>query len=289
MHKGGRRCLVLTLGLLGVQLLVVNTAAAFCPAVVKNYAKPLMRLPNIAEPPQRLPFAPAAIVVKPVDTGELVSESKIAVGLVFNGRSQKKLQWHVRTRLIKYGNGSTVLREASKTLRAIRPKQSRAFILTSNVLPALYRWETEIATISGKRLGRFGENFRVVKPYVNAKFSFENASVAPGETLQPCLENLGTESIVYGEKFRIERYSESGWAVVPALTHSSGESLIGYWNGPGSAASHWSVTLPLNSDVGSYRFVVDAEASGSSRPLPFVDDPRPVTIAGEFTVSQTSP
>lgn len=283
--RGCRLCLAF-ISAVAMQLSIAGGAAAFCPPVVKDYTQPLRQLPRIAQPPNRLPFAPRLAAVVPVATGKLVSDTKIVAGLKLEGHQDRVLGWVVKTRLDRYVRGKTrVIRESTKGLRELDSSRTRSFLVRAGVSPSLYRWESEFLTKSGRRLRSFGENFRVVRPVFDAHISFEKGTFLPGETLRPCLENLGTESLLYGEAFRVERYMDSQW-VLSFGPSSGGSSLIGYWNDPGTAASHWSVTIPLDSPPGLYRVVVGAEASGSSRPQPFLPEPRPVDVVGAFTISE---
>ncbi|HYQ78802.1 MAG TPA: immunoglobulin-like domain-containing protein [Solirubrobacterales bacterium] len=263
-----------------------GVADAECGPVVKDYLAPLSGLPKISPPAAKLSFAPNAFAVRAFDPGSLVSGSSVEVGLRLEARRSKAVRWTVQTRLVRVGRRhlERQIEEVSSRVGRMTASESRRVALTSPVDAGLYRWETRFVTPSGRLLGRYGRNFRVLAPQFEAQISFDKPSYAPGETLLPCLENLGSETISYGAPYRIEREVNGSWEKV--LPQGEGIwTLIGYSNTPGTAATHWSVTLPSDLAVGNYRFVVDAEVTGSASAQPAPGHRRPVTIFGMFSVA----
>lgn len=261
-----------------------GSAGAECGPVVKDYLAPLSGLPKVPPPATKLSFAPKAFAVDAFDPGALVSSRSVEVGLRLEARRSDAFMWTARTRLIEVGrHADHLVKEASSRIGRVMEGDSRRVVVTSPIKAGLYRWETRFTTESGKLLGRYGKNIRVVAPLFQAQVSFDKSTYHPGETLQPCLENLGTETVSYGAAYRIEREVNGTWEKV--LPQGEGVwTLIGYSNTPGTAASHWSVSLPSDLTAGKYRFVVDADAIRSASALPVPAHRRPVTIAGEFSV-----
>jgi hypothetical protein len=125
--------------------------------------------------------------------------------------------------------------------------------------PALYRVEITFTDQAGKRLGRYGKYFRVLRPSLDARLVLNGAEFRPGETVSAHLENYGTDSLYYGLGRTIERYDGSSWTVAPES--SQGVVLaIGLSSGPGESASCWSFNIPPNEPPGRYRFVWSGEA-----------------------------
>ena len=85
------------------------------------------------------------------------------------------------------------------------------FSFSVSAKPALYRIEIIFQDGHGKRLGRYGEYLRVVRPNEDARLVVTPSSLIPGETVHARVENFGTDAVSYGEGSRIERYGDAGW------------------------------------------------------------------------------
>jgi hypothetical protein len=270
-------------------------AGSFCPEVVRDYTAQLDGLPAIHLPPRpgHPPFAPKGVSVSPLASGNLVSlDVKVGARIESRGQARNgasRLDWILVTRLVRpYANEhrpATTLRTSKLRIGKLLPGDVRTAAVRVPENVGTYRWETEILSKNGTRLKRFGETFRKVLPSFEAKIGFASQIVRPGEMLVPCLENLGTSPVLYGSGYSIQYFDGAAWVPSPTLSPTGGSSLIGYWAGPGRAASRWQIPVPMGAASGLYRFAIDGEASADSRPQPSTKDLTPVLITGEFSVS----
>jgi hypothetical protein len=257
-----------------------SAGAAFCETgIVHNYKQPLEQLPHIREAPLRehLSFGPARIFMGQIGSGPLVVGSDaVGFGLSYSPfypghHLSPPLNWLVEAQLARvdrHGRTTQTLEKISKRvgrLRSTDDQPSGDLDLSFPVSkPALYRVEITFTDRTGKRLGRYGKYFRVLRPSQDARLTLNGTEFHPGETVTARLENHGTDSLSYGLGRTIERYDGSTWTVAPESSQGA-VPAIGLSSGPGESASCWSFTIPPSEPPGRYRFVWSGDAfNGSS-------------------------
>lgn len=299
-RRGVCRATLVTAAVLGI----VGSApaspamAAFCQtAIVHNYAKPLERMPDLRKPPmeQHLPFGPARVFFGQIGHGPLlVGQSAIGFSLSYspyrrNHHLSPRLDWNIVTRLTwvdQRGRAKKVLGVIEKRVNRLRSTDDRpsgdlslAFDVSK---PGLYRIESIFRDQSGKRLGRFGEYIRVLRPSLDVRLTLNGMSFRPGDTVSARLENYGTEPLFYGLGYSIEYYDGASWARPPTQPTYTVVPAIGLSSGPGQAASCWNFPIPTDAPSGRYRFVRDVEHfAGGLLPR----KGKTLTLAAEFNVA----
>jgi len=129
--------------------------------------------------------------------------------------------------------------------------------------PALYRVDIVFRNRTGKRLGAYGQYFRVVSPLQDARLRLNATSYRPGETVYARVENFGTELVTYGVSYSIERYNGTSWGEAP-------ESPNGPWilpllfSQPGTSGRCSGFSIPTEMTPGRYRFAKPADYAGHS-------------------------
>lgn len=77
-----------------------------------------------------------------------------------------------------------------------------------------FRVNLDFARTNGTRLGRYQEYFRSVRPTIRTKLEVARDIVGIGDRLNFKVANPGTESIAFGQEFRVEAWNEGRWAPV---------------------------------------------------------------------------
>src|SRR5689334_1290660 len=172
-----RQLVALALLSSSVWLSAATAQADFCQTgTVRDYEKPLKRLPAVPAPPfdDRLNFAPAGTYLSRFTYGPLqVGPGKRGFDLSYSpyegSPPSRRLDWQVTSRLFTVNRSGARIgrpRTIEKYVKRLRPEGEGnlgfAFEVPGN--PALYRLEIVFENKAGRRLGRFGENFRVLNP-----------------------------------------------------------------------------------------------------------------------------
>jgi hypothetical protein len=290
-HRWRRALALVTVVGSGVALLATASAsAAFCDTtVVRNYAAPLEKLPAIRTlktSPAGLPFGPPGLrlvktafvqLTKPVYVpGEGPRPRPVGFRLVNEtterpGRAE--LNWTVSAQLTVLSDGSTVLGKKIKRVSVLPKGGKRSLTFAMPEDPGNYLVQIEFHDAAGKRLGRYGSYFRVVKPTQDTHITLSAASVRPGEALSACVENFGTSAITYGLGFTIESLSGSTWSR-SSISPSGAIPAIGLLTGPGEASRAGDFAVPANAPPGQYRYIW----TGSYRQT------TPLVLSSEFQI-----
>jgi len=252
-------------------------------------------MPELRKPPldEHLPFGPARVFLGQISYGPLlVGNSAVGFSLSYspyrrNHHLSPRLDWNILARLTRVdrrGQAKKVLGVIEKRVSRLRSTDDRpsgnlslAFDIPK---PGLYRIESTFHDQSGKRLGRFGEYFRALRPSLDARLTLNGTSFQPGDTVSARLENYGTESLFYGLDYSIEYYNGASWTRSPTQPTYTVVPAIGLGIGPGQAASCWNFHIPTDAPSGLYRFVKEVEHAGGG-----FTRAKPLTLAAEFNVA----
>lgn len=262
-------------------LTTVPTAAAsgFCESkTVGNWAKPLEEMPALrsVRADRRLPFGPRGVYLYPGTQGEILLPRKGGrVGYVLRipYRSAKngnpnfpRLNWLVTTNLAQVDRRGQLIRTLDSSRRRITgPGSNGGFQFEKPRALGFYRVEIVFRNGVGKKLGRFGEYFRVVLPVADVRLTLNATSYRPGETISACLENYGTTLVLYGGcvagssslygQFSIQVFDGSAWQRSP-IDPGGFCADVGLALAPARAASAGTFTIPTDAPPGLYRAVL---------------------------------
>jgi hypothetical protein len=257
-------------------------AAGFCEtAVVGNWVKPLEELPRLGSVPadHRLPFGPPGVYIYPGRRegpsfgGQIRTQKSggtVGFTLVIPPRSAKDgnpnlqpLGWLATTKLTRLDRGGRVRQLLGfRRRRVVGPASNGSFAFDQPETHGIYRVEIVFRNLAGKRLGRFGEYFRVAPAVSDARLTLNAASYGPGETLSACLENLGTGTVTYGgcvggdgllyQEFAIEVFDGSVWGR-SSIDPTGSCAGVGLGLVPAKAAKVGTFMIPTNAPPGLYR------------------------------------
>ncbi|MGE5281858.1 MAG: hypothetical protein ACM3N0_05980 [Chloroflexota bacterium] len=270
-------------------------SGALCEyGVVHNYTKPLKRLPHLrpSPPAEHLPFGPARVFLNHSGGPLFVGGGEVGYSLSFSPyfsghHLSPPLNWIVEARYVRVDRRGRPTKVRGHIVRRVKrlhssedkPSGTLDFLFKVG-RPALYRLEITFSKLSGKRLARFGEFLRVLKPKLDTGLSLNGTAFQPGEHVLATVNNYGTTSLSFGLSRTIEYFDGASWE--PAPNSSQGPiPLPLLWAGPGDSAQCWSFTIPPEEPQGLYRFVIHVD---SSRPHPAVKG-KPLTLSSEFQVS----
>lgn len=271
------------------------TTSGVCPErTIRNYAKPLERLPQMRSPPlSHLPFGPAHVFLSHPLGGPLVvgSSSEFGYSLLFSPflpghRLSPLLGWIVEARYVRVDKQGKAIQAKGHIVRRIRRLQTTSEGVPGHVdflfragEPALYRLEITFTTFSGKRLARYGEYLRVLKPRLDARLTLSGSSFKPGERVAAYLDNYGTTLLSSGLLRLIEYFDGTSWVEAPNSSQGPVPSLL-FLVGPGESAECWSFTIPPDEPAGKYRFVAAVSSNKSSAE----PRPEPRRFVSEFQI-----
>ena len=124
------------------------------------------------------------------------------------------------------------------------PKDRRGF----------YRFDLQITDEAGKELGSYDVYFKVVRPFWKPKLGLNRKWVHPGGTVLSRVENFGSETVQYGEAFRVQRFVGGQWLEQPDLLAPRWLLWLGAL-GAGGIGRCSSMSLPADASPGLYRIV----------------------------------
>ena len=292
------RLIALGVLLMGLWAATSSAEADFCETeVLHDYRKPLKRLPAVPAPPldERLDFAPARTYLGSFSNGPLqVGPGKRGFSLGYSPYEQspppsRRLDWQITSRLVMVDRSGSPIgrpRQIEKQVKRLWPDDENhhrlAFAFEVPGKPALYRLEIVFKNKGGKRLARFGEHFRVLRPSLNLDFFLNGTSFRRGETVQAWLVNRGVTFLSFGLGKRIEYWNGTSWTFPPVKFPGGPVLAIGLNLGPGERTTCWSTAIPADAMPGTYRFVTDVDRSVNPVGYPAT----PLDASAEFTVTE---
>lgn len=243
--------------------------ATFCDyGLARDYEKPVKRMPGVRKAPVggHLPFGPARVFVGRIGRGPLlVGKQHTGFSLSFSPyrqgtRFSRRLNWLVEGRLFRVDHRGRAQKPLGKRMTKVKRLRSSDSSPSARLdlsffadRPGLYRADMTIYTWTGRRLVRYGEYVRVLRPSFDARLALDQTSFKPGTRVVPRLENYGAAFLFFGLiGAYYERYDGTSWSnagfgtgVVPA---------IGLGIGPGASAECWGRQIPNDASPGRYRF-----------------------------------
>jgi hypothetical protein len=286
-------------GLTAVTLVMLGITASagargFCEnEVIRDYAKPLERLPQVLALPfeGRLDFAPGRVSLGSLGRGPLqLGSGERGFSLSYSPyeaeatKPTRRLDWHVTSRLVEVDRRGRRIGEPElieKHVERLWPTR-RGLDFTFQVpgKPALYRLELVFENRGGKRLARFGENFRVLRATLDVGLALSATTLRPGETVRARLLNRGAAVLFFGLGRSIEYFDGTNWIGPPPGLRQGPIPAIGLFLPPGGSGSCWQATIPPDAPAGLYRFGVEFDFYKSYRR----DEGGSQTVSSEFTV-----
>jgi hypothetical protein len=297
-EKAWQRCVVtLTAVAVGVLVSAASAKAIDCNSkVVRDYMKPLERLPTVPAPPfgDDLYFAPDRVYLSTFRGGSLqLGPAKRGFSLSYSPYEveatapTRRLDWQVTSRLVELDRRGRPLgkpKKIEKHVKRLWPESegNRGLDFSFQVpgKPALYRLELVFENRGGKRLARFGGNFRVLRPSLDVDFVLNDTTFHRGETVRAQLINRGAALLYFGLERSIEYFDGTAWGEPPP---GFGQGLIPailLHLQPGESGSCWQATIPATAPPGLYRF---------SKEFEYIKRPgfgklRSMMLSSEFTV-----
>lgn len=292
MGKGPKCTLPAAVAL--VALLAIPPAASAgvdCEtAVVRDYLDaPFLNSPQpqsgAVEFYQDLPFGPPGLSLGfplRLPQSVVLESEELGFQVVFRkertgGAPNPKVNWLVTAKLARVDRSGRVVRELSFSRKHItrlggESHDRTEFPLPFRFSPGLYRVEIVFRDGSGRRLGRFVEFRRAIRPTVpDDRLALNGTSFHPGETVSAGATEYGVGITDFRDIFSIEKLEGTTWT--PASISPGGVSLLlpGPTAGPGegTAVGCWNFKIPAEAPPGQYRFVVGASAADlDGRPFP---------------------
>lgn len=126
--------------------------------------------------------------------------------------------------------------------------------LTPPTRRGFYRFDIQFANRSGDLLGSYSAYLRVVRPFWKARLGLSGRTFHPGALVLSRVENFGTETVMYGEDFSVQRFENDSWAHVPDLARGPWFMWLGA-AGPGASGRCSALRLPNDVAPGQYRIV----------------------------------
>jgi len=263
---------------------------AFCESrTLHDYLAPLKRLPKLRELPYRRRAEPFFRGVRIGASGPSLAVGGGSAGYQFQFplQASKDPRWDVTVNLAQVNaKGIVVLRLGERRFRSAAAIPGGVpephFGLPER--PGFYRTTLVIRSSStGRKVARFGNYYRLVKPKIDMRFVTEAASYRPGETVFARLENPGAAFALYGEGFKVEGLQGESWGPVPAAPGPYATGL--QYVAPGTT-SRYCLPFPIPPAMppGRYRLAQETVISWPS----FPGQHRPI-LHTEFEVTAPAP
>jgi hypothetical protein len=242
-------------------------SSSFCALTepVRDFG--LSKLPPLRGIPESgdLPFGPKTVSlgvfegpVLPVGASfgfELHSEN-------IGGRTP--LHWTVTARLYRVNlKGESVRKVGERRLRirTIGAGDERDFHLGPFPRAGFYRYDFEILDEDGKKLGAFGQYVKAFENfYWKARLSLARDVFSPGQRVLARIENLGTETVSYGEPLHVQQLEGGSWISRSELAPGPWRMWLGLL-APGRTGRCNRLYLPEDLLPGRYR-VLKSVGSG---------------------------
>lgn len=169
-----------------------------------------------------------------------------------------RLDWTVTARLWTANKKGTVLREVDQKELFIgdldAAHQPQIEVNPPSGRRGFYRFDMQIMDRSGKTIGAFGAYFKVVRPSWRPRLALNRNILRPGQRMLMRVENYGSETVIYGESFRVQRFEDGTWVPAEDLTPKLWLLWLG-GSGPGGTGRCSALSLRSDTPPGHYRIV----------------------------------
>lgn len=227
---------------------------AYCERhTLHDYLAPLAKMPKLRELPYRR-------IAEPLFRGVRIGASGPSLSVGGNSSAGYQFQWDKNphwdiTLNLAQVNADGSVRVWMGERRVRTSTLGQALIVEPHlVLPGrlgFYRTTLVIRSESGRRIAKFGNYFRVVKPTTNMHFVPQAKTYRPGQTVYARLENRGLAFALYGEEFEVEGLQGEAWGPVPAAPGPYGTGL--QFVAPGTTGHCLNFPIPAGFPAGRYR------------------------------------
>lgn len=234
---------------------------AFCSSERMARDFGLAQLPRVREVPDTgdLPFGPKT--VRLTSPGGRVLPIGASFGMDLHSENysgRTPLGWTLRGWMYVVGRDGETGREVDSA-EVVVPTISAGdnFDLSLEPLrrPGLYRYDLEIVDGDGTVLGDYSAHLKVFeRTFWKARLGIDRDRAGSGARVVTRVENLGTETILFGSPFSVQRLEAGDWAGVPEATPEAWTLELRV-AGPGAAAACQQVPLPRDLAPGRYRIV----------------------------------
>jgi len=203
-----------------------ESTSSFCAKeTVKNYLKPIERLPRVRTVPSsgQLGIGPASLRIFP--PREILATSGHAYFEAHGSldrRSTGPLHWQVESSLFRIHPRSqdvTLIAHKRKLVRSVQGFAHASFGFSKQVKPGVYRLDLEIKNDSGVKLKKYQQYFRALPARTDLRLGVNATSFHPGDTGLLRIENYGTVFADYGFGYRL--LNENGEEVPTGVIFSN--------------------------------------------------------------------
>jgi hypothetical protein len=237
-------------------------SCAWEAGLARDYERPLSRLPEIRRMPEsgRLPFGPPALELYETSRYGNVVVGRGSFGYNFVTRSYTRdlpLGWTVSAAmslLTPRGGVKQVVDRGRVWIGKVDNAKQPGISLETPAKPGFYRFDIWFEEQGGASLGRFSEYVRVVEPRLDVRLGINGRSFRAGETVLTRVNNLGTEPVLYGASFSLERFESSTWVRPPEIDLGPWPLYLGAV-GPGGRGRCSGFEIPADLPAGRYRVV----------------------------------
>lgn len=276
-------------------LIAAVGAALVAPAGVPGAADPGPTGPNFCErtivvkvpwfpgwepnPDGELGFGPPRIRMRILPRLVAVG-GKVGYELFLHSGARAHPHWRVRTSLSRFRPPGLHLfmRSKERQVQTIGRDRSVRFLFEVPIEPAYYMVTAFFTSPNGRRaFGFFRFYFRAIRPTRAARLSLDADSYARGQTVFARIESHGTEPVLYGAGYRIERYDGTSWSLAP---ESPDIFILPLYSAfPGESGEECSAfPIPSSMAPGHYRMTKEV---GFGRPAREGEE---ATVTAEFDV-----
>lgn len=257
----------------------------FCEgSLARDFLAPFERMPKLPAPAPtgRIGFGPASLRLQPLPP-LLVNEGSVGYKISLRRPSRPVyVNWDMTTTLTRIdwrGRPIETLDIVHRHVKAVRPRRGAGVHFDVSKKPAVYRVTAVFRSQSGRKLGTYGFYFRVVALTQGAQLKLNAARYRPETRVFGRVDNFGSETVFYGEPYRIEKLEGTSWVKAPESPRWF--TLPLYSTGPGLAGNQCSgFWIPPTMPPGRYRMSKEVDF-GDWRPL----NREPTLLTAEFDIA----
>jgi hypothetical protein len=199
------------------------------------------------------------------DSGRIVQLGE-SFGYHFTDRDYHRdplVEWQVRARLRALDEAGNVVGTVDRGrlwIKRVKGAGGIKMYLQPPRAPGFYRYDIRFSDRRGRLLGAYSEYLKVVLPIWAPALATDYGVYRPGGLVLSRVENHGTESVLLGEDFRLQRLRGGEWAGVPGV--AGGGWLLWLGSAEAGATGRCSaLKLPQDIAPGEYRIVKEVGRS----------------------------